>query len=243
MEKNIMKKAGLCLLLSAAILTALYFLFRITVLNTVGLTQVYIASKDIPPRTRITPEYLTEISVPKAYIQDYAFASKEDIIGKYTEIQGMIPAGSLFYKRMLYDEEDLPDAPLTQLKEGETAYTMETDLANIGSVTAGMRVDVQVSVSQKDSYLSGCLLENVRVIAVKDHKGLSLDDPESTGIPYFTELAVKREYIDLLKTAELAGKLSLYASNAPYDTESETVLKEGDITDYLRSIRKKAENN
>jgi hypothetical protein len=31
--------------------------------------------------------------------------SKEDILGKYTEIQGMIPAGSVFYKHMLYAEE------------------------------------------------------------------------------------------------------------------------------------------
>ena len=236
MEKSVLKTGGLCVLLAAAILTALYFLFRIMVAHTVGLTAVYIASKDIPPRTKITQEYLTEISVPRAYIQDYAYVSKDDIIGKYTEIQGMIPAGSLFYKRMLFNEGDLPDGPVTQLEEGETVYTMETDLTNTGSVTAGMRVDIQVSVSLKDSYLSGCLLENVRVIAVKDHKGLSLDDPESTGMPYFTELAVPREYIDMLKTAELAGKLSLYASNAAYDTGSKTVLKEGEITEYLRGI-------
>ena len=236
MEKDVIKKAGICIVLSALILALLYVLFRITVSFTVGLTSVYIAACDIPPRTKITEDYMQEISVPKAYVQEYAYISEGDILGKYTQIYGMIPAGSLFYKSMLYNEEDLPDRPITQLKEGETAYTLETDLAGIGSITAGMYVDVHFSASRKDSYLSGSLLENVRVISVKDHKGLSLDDPQSTGIPYFAELAVKREYVDLLTTAKLAGTLSLFASSAPYDTEAETILAEGEVTEYLRRI-------
>ena len=86
--------------------------------QTLKLTKTYIAARDIPPRTRISEEDLIEAEIAGDYLLDQAVCDKDQIIGKYTEIQGMIPAGSVFYRSMLKDLKDLPDYPTAQLRKG-----------------------------------------------------------------------------------------------------------------------------
>ncbi len=218
-----------------------YVTARLFYFKQLNLQKTYIASRNIPPRTKITANDLIEMEVAADYVLPYAYISKEDIIGKYTDIQGMIPAGSVFYKTMLKEENELPDHAILQLKEGQTAYVLETDITKLGSITAGQRVDVHVSVARKDEApLNGILLENVRVISIKDHKGLSLDDPEGTGVPYFVELAVKKEQLDILTLADTIGEIRLFSANDPYNTSAEAEFaNDSVIITYLQNLEKK----
>jgi Flp pilus assembly protein CpaB len=204
-----------------------YILSRIYASHLTGLQTTYIAAADIPPRTCISEADLVEVEIPGKYIIPYALNEKEKIIGRYTDIQGMIPAGSPFYESMVKDEEDLPDHPVLQLKKGQTAFTMETDMAKLGSIIAGQRVDIHVSIAERDQApVSGVLVENARVIAIRDHKGLDVNDPEGTGIPYFTEVAVDRKDLEWLTLAQSFGELRLFTSDDPYDTSQEGKLAE-----------------
>ena len=193
---------------------------------TMDLVQAYVASHDIPPRTRVTASDLTVIRIPSAYLAPGTYRQKEEILGKYTEIQGMIPAGSAFYLGMLYEEKDLPDYPAAQLKQGQAAYTAEIDYAKLGGpIIAGQRVDIYVSVEKRDELpVTDILFEGVRVLSVKDFKGLEIDDPNSTGTPYFVILAINKEDVNTLSVAEKVGDIRMIASSNTYNTEEEAVL-------------------
>lgn len=216
---------------------------RIYADRSMNLVKTVVASRDILPRTRITADDLTEIEVPGSYLMD-AYTSADEVIGMYTEIQGMIPAGSPIYRSMVFDSDDLPDQPVLQLEEGQTVYSLETDLSDAGVLTAGQRVDVHVSVEREYGVpVTGILLNHVRVIAVKDHKGLSLDDEESTGIPFLVLLAVNRMDIDLLSIAEMTGEIRIYASSDAYENDLEGERADTSaVLSYLIELMSSSEN-
>lgn len=226
MKQELWKKALICITSIVVILGLLYLGFFLRIDSVIDLQTTYVASHNIPPRSRVMEEDIMEIQIPKAYLQNYTFNKKEDIIGKYTDIQGKIPAGSCFYEGMLIKEDELPDYPSSQLRGGQAAYTLETDLARIGgSVIAGQRVDLHVSIDRRGlSPITGYLFENVRLIAIKDHKGLDLEDENSTGIPYLAILAINQEDVPILTLAEQLGEIRLFSSSATYDSTKEAML-------------------
>ncbi len=237
-DNPVMVKAALCLAGAAAILAANYLLFQIYVARYLSLQTVWAAARDIPPRTKITETDLIEIRMPEGYVPDHICTEKNEIIGRYTEIQGMIPAGSPFYRSMLYREEELPDRPAMQLKEGQTSFVMNTDVSRLGSLTAGMRADIYVTIARRgENPLSGCLFRNVRILSVRDHKGADLRDSGSTGIPYMIEAAVSSRDIPLLTLAETAGEIRMFPTSASYQTDAEAELvADSEVTEYLQEL-------
>ncbi len=216
------------LFVSALILLLWASALRINVNMKLDLRTAYVASHTILPRTQIRDSDITELKIPASYLQDRTLNDKAEIIGRYTDIQGMIPAGSPFYREMLKDESELPDSPYLQLKEGQSAYTMKTDLARLGgTLSPGQRVDIYATFEiNREKPVTGCLLENVRIIAIKDHRGLDLDDPESTGTVDMVILAVNDEDIRMLATSEKIGEVRLFATNRSYSTDLEAVRPE-----------------
>ena len=227
----------LCIsLVSAAILLVIAVGFHVRLKSQLDLKKTYIASKDIKPRTKITEADLIEISVPSSYLQDYTYVEKEDIIGKYTEIQGMIPAGSPFYKSMLFDEKDLPDNPFTQLNKGQAAYSINVDVSKLGGVLkSGQRVDIHYTFILKDeTNVTGCLIQNARILSIKDHKGIDIEDEESTGTPFLAILAVDEKDVSLLSLADSMGEVKLITSSSTYDVENEaTLVQDSQVYAYL----------
>ncbi len=245
MKKVIILKSAMAVILSIVLIWLMIAAINLRSVQLLHLKPTWIASHDIPPRTRISEEDLMEVQIPAAYMLDYTLSDKKDILGKYTDIQGKIPAGSAFYKDMLIKEEDLPDYPSAQLREGQSAYTLETDLAKLGGVVVpGQRTDIYASFNTRDgSTVSGCIIENARIIAVKDHKGLDLDDPESSGTPYLAILAVNREDLPILSAAETAGNVRLIASSGTYDSGTEAELVENtDVLAYIKAITNREES-
>ena len=211
-----------------ALVSSLIFLvwnaaIRIDVNRKLDLTVTYVAAHTLKPRTLITENDICELRIPSSYLQDRTLTKKEEIIGKYTEIQGMIPAGSPFYREMLKDVSELPDSPYLQLKKGQSAYTIKTDLAKLGgTLAAGQRVDIHATFEvNHERPVTGCLIENARIIAIKDYRGLDIDDPESTGTVDMVIIAVNDEDIELLTLSEKIGEVRLFASNRTYSTDHE----------------------
>ena len=192
------------------------------------LVKTYVASHDIPPRTKIREEDMLEIVLPESYLGTYAERDRQSIVGKWTDIEGMIPAGSFFYRRMLKAEENLPDAPIARLKEGQSAYTMQVDLNRIGGGTVvGMRVDIYGTISGKDGHpIAGPLISNVRVLSVRDHQGMEISDPDSSGLPYIAVVAVKDADVPILAAVEQAGELWFVSSSRSYSGQSEAILEQ-----------------
>ena len=223
----------LCLWIAGNILVFRYFLAK-----TINLKTTYIAKRDISPRSQIQTEDLTMIQVPEKYMQSYTWNEKADIVGKYTSIQGMIPKGSLFYKDMLYSEKEVRDLAITKLQEGMTIFTLETNVSALGSIEEGMYADIHVSISQKkDIPITGILIRHAEVISIKDHKGLSLKDEQSSKVPYFIELGINQSDIDYLSLASSLGEVRLFPSKNSYQPDKSTLELDSKVTEYLKILQ------
>ena len=223
----------LCLWIAGNILVFRYFLAK-----TINLKTTYIAKRDIPPRSEIQTEDLTMIQVPEKYMQSYTWNEKADIVGKYTSIQGMIPKGSLFYKDMLYNEKEVRDLAITKLQEGMTIFTLETNVSALGSIEEGMYADIHVSISQKkDIPITGILIRHAEVISIKDHKGLSLQDEQSSKVPYFIELGINQSDIDYLSLASSLGEVRLFPSKNSYQPDKSTLELDSKVTEFLKILQ------
>lgn len=244
MRKTIAAKAALALGLAVALLAMNFLLFQIYVSAKLDLKETYIASHNIMPRTKISEDDLTAVKIPGRYLQNLAYTDKADIIGKYTEIQGMIPAGSPFYESMLFDESEIPDHAAAQLRKNQVSFTLEVDVTSVSNMSAGQRADVFVTLNPRsDSPLTGCLLRNVRIIDIRDHRGISLTSNESSGVPCIAELAVNSAHLELLSMAKTAGTIQLYMSADSYNTENEAYLDENSpVTAYLINLIHPSQN-
>ena len=197
-----------------------------------------LSSKDDQSKNYIyRTEDLTIVQIPEKYMQAYTWNEKADIIGKYTSVQGMIPKGSMFYKDMLYNEKEVRDLAITKLQKGMTIFTLETNVSAIGSIEEGMYADIHVSISQKKEIpITGILIRHAEVISIKDHKGLSLKDEQSTKIPYFVELGINQSDIDYLSLASSLGEIRLFPSQDSYKPDKSTLEQDSKVTEYLKSL-------
>ena len=231
------KRTGIIVVILCLCVIANVIAFRYYLAKTINLKTTYIAKHNIPPRTQIKTEDLTMIQIPEKYMQAYTWNEKADIIGKYTSIQGMIPKGSMFYKDMLYNEKEVRDLAITKLQEGMTIFTLETNVSSLGSVEEGMYADIHVSISQKKEIpITGILIRHAEVISIKDHKGLSLKDEQSTKVPYFIELGINQTDIDYLSLASSLGEIRLFPSVDSYKPDKSTLEQDSKVTEYINSL-------
>ena len=231
------KRTGIIVVILCLCVIGNVIAFRYYLAKTINLKTTYIAKHNIPPRTQIKTEDLTMIQIPEKYMQAYTWNEKADIIGKYTSIQGMIPKGSMFYKDMLYNEKEVRDLAITKLQEGMTIFTLETNVSSLGSIEEGMYADIHVSISQKKEIpITGILIRHAEVISIKDHKGLSLKDEQSTKVPYFIELGINQTDIDYLSLASLLGEIRLFPSVDSYKPDKSTLEQDSKVTEYINSL-------
>ena len=231
------KRTGIIVIILCLCVIGNVIAFRYYLAKTINLKTTYIAKHNIPPRTQIKTEDLAMIQIPEKYMQAYTWNEKADIIGKYTSIQGMIPKGSMFYKDMLYNEKEVRDLAITKLQEGMTIFTLETNVSSLGSIEEGMYADIHVSISQKKEIpITGIPIRHAEVISIKDHKGLSLKDEQSTKIPYFIELGINQTDIDYLSLASSLGEIRLFPSADSYKPDKSTLEQDSKVTEYINSL-------
>lgn len=213
------KKVGLIGLISLIVINVL--LFKIVLDKSVDTIEVPVASQRIDPRTQITEDMIEMIKVPAVMIQNDCAIEKKEVLKKFTEIEGIIPKGSLFYKSMLFDEKDLPDYPTLKLKEGQNVFSLKTDLlkSSGNTLTNNQRIDLYVTIHQKnENPITDSLLQSVRIINVMDRKGVDMTKSELK-VPSVINLAINKEYVSLLKKASEIGSLDLYATTFPQEEE------------------------
>lgn len=215
-----------------------YLLFNIVLTKKVDLVDVYVANKDIYPRSELTNEDIRVIKIPKAYLDDKTIQKKEDIIGKYTEILGYIPQGSMFFKGMLYEKSTLPDYPSLLLKESQVSFAIQSDVmkSSGNTLTVGQKVDLYVTIPRKDGPpIVDCLIKAIRITGIKDRNGLDVTHLKSTKIPYVVVIAVNDQEIEYLKIAAKIGTVDLYGVNATYQDDQECLFQiDSNVLKYLK---------
>lgn len=226
------------ILMSCVVLFVLFYfmLVNLCVDYKLNLVEVYVAARDINPRSKIREEDVASLKVPAIYVEDKAYKSKEEIINKYTDIQGKIPKGSLFYTSMLYDETELPDYPSTQLLDGQVAYSIAADMANVqlNTIVSGQRIDIYITLTKGlEIPVVDCLISNARVVSIRDNKGYDINHPKSNKTPYMMIVALSEESIEYMSKAEELGEIKIYASSKTYESNEAYINKNSILFDYL----------
>lgn len=198
--------------------------------------QVPYALQEIPPRTQVTEDMIGWKELPSSCVDDSFVLKVDEIVQRYSDIQGKIFAGSFFYKGMLKLEQDLPDQPSLMLKGNQSVYSLAVDLVSLSgnTILPGQMVDVHVTIDHSGTApVADCLLKGVRVLKVKDRMGKDMAESESS-IPAVILLAIDNSVISYLKIAEKIGEVEVMASSITYDRSQECILnQESAVLRYL----------
>lgn len=172
-----------------ACLVILYAGYTIRINKKTALVQVYYAKETIQPKTLITEDMVGQMDVPAAFIKGTYYKNYSDIVGKYSNYNTMIAAGSIFYSDLLVEESNLPDAILYDVNEGERVVSFPVDTVSTygNSIMPSNIVDVYVKLYDDNGKLVyGEFYENIEILGVKDSAGKNVfENTEETRTPAY----------------------------------------------------------
>lgn len=224
-----------------AILVIIYFGYSTTIKNAVTPVRVPVAAATIQPRTLITEEMVTTIDVAAKALQDTEVVRNRDaIIGKYSNVNSVIPKGSMFYSALLTTASELPDSAFVKVGKGEVPYnfpvTMATTYGN--SIYPGNKIDIYMKAENADGQVMvGKLVENIEVLAVKDSNGKHVfENTDEDRVPAFLIFGVKEEINILLRKASYMDNFSVELFPVPHGGKVDTTGSTQVSTEYLKDF-------
>lgn len=228
-----------------AIILILFFGYRYQIKKQVNpVSGVPIAAETIQPRTKITEDMVETISVAPIVLQKGSvILNKNNIVGKYSNYNTMIPKGSMFYNNTVVDESKLPDSAFIEVAKGEIPYNfpVTTDTTYGNSIFPGNYIDIYMKATRKDGKLMvGKLLENVKVLAVKDSSGRHVfENSDETRTPAYLIFGVSSEINILLRKASYMGEFSTELFPVPHgtsvDEEGATSVTSQTLKDFINA--------
>lgn len=187
-KKFLKNKNTVTILGVLACLVILYVGYTMRINSKTALVDVYYAKETIQPKTLITDDMIAKTSVPQSFILGTYYQNYNDIVGKYSNYNTIIAAGSLFYSDLLVEEENLPDAMFYDVNEGEriVSFPVTTESTYGNSIMPSNKVDIYVKYMDKDKVIYGEFFEKVEILAVKDTAGANVfESTEENRVPSF----------------------------------------------------------
>lgn len=187
-KKFLQNKNTVTILGVLACLLILYVGYTMRINQKTALVDVYYANQTIQPKTLITEEMVSKMSVPQSFIKGTYYRNYNDIIGKYSNYNTAIAEGSLFYSDLLVEEENLPDAMFYDVNEGERIVSFPVSLESTygNSIMPSNKVDIYVKLMDGDKVVYGEYFEKIEVLAVKDSAGNNVfESTEETRTPSY----------------------------------------------------------
>jgi len=226
------------------IVLILFFGYRYQINKAVSpVTNIPVAAIEIQPKTLITEDMIDYISVAPIVLQSNVIRSKGLVVGKYSNYNTLIPKGSLFYTGVVVDEEDLPDAAYVDLPEGEVPYnfpvTTSTTYGN--SIYPGNYIDIYMKSTNEDGVLMvGKLMENVKILAVRDSSGRNVfENSSETRTPSYLIFGLSEELHILLRKASYLSSYSVVLFPVPHgksaETEDITVVSSETLKNFINA--------
>ncbi len=227
-----------------AILVLLYIGYSTQINRAVRPVLVPVATQTIQPRTEITDDMIQMVKMPRSYIGSNAITSRVAVIGKYSNINSVIPAGSMFYTDTVITKDELPDAAFTKVKSGEVVYNFPVNMESTygNSIFPGNKIDIYMKVGNgtDEKIMIGKLIENIEVLAVKDSSGRAVF--ENTGearTPSMLIFGLSEQLNLLLKKASYMDTLGVELYPVPQggtvSTEGSTQVSTQQLVDYINA--------
>jgi pilus assembly protein CpaB len=255
MKKNVWKRRVISFITVVLLISTIVLYTNFKIKAEVNETQVIVTKVDIPPRTEITKDMLTTITVPMQGIPTNAFKAEKDIVGKWTVAGYGISSNSFIYEEKVVNKSELPDAGILALNEDEVAFPLlvdlETSLGNSiipnSSVDLYFRSLIDDEEDSKTKAMYGKLASQVRVVAVKDSDASNVFDPEGynqgkkqqntnsqqNSLAKIYIFAIPKELNDLINQAKLLGDIVPIATSESYKEDKDTTSEQNEIIKYV----------
>lgn len=216
-----------------AVITVLFIGYKIQVNRAVEpIPNIPVAAQTIQPRTKITNEMLDYIDMASTAVKENVYTSAGEVIGKYSNYNTIIPEGSMFFRESIVSEKDLPDSAFVEIPKGEIPYNFPVDIDSTygNSIFPDKYIDIYMKAEDETGKLMvGKLIENVKVLAVKDSEGNHVfENTTETRTPAFLIFSLNPEMNILLRKASymdtFAVELFPVPHGAKFDTKDQATL-------------------
>jgi len=241
-------------------LVVLYVGYNMRISSVANLIEMPVASVDIQPRTLITQELVQTVRVPGSLLKGSFYTTKNEIIGKYSNYNSMIAQGSLFYKALLINAEDMPSSLYKDVPEGHTVVNHPVDMYTTyaNSMEPDTYIDIYFKAVMEDDdnddstpppIMFGKFVENVKILGVKDSAGQNVfETSEEVREPAYIFYSVPTEIFELIRKAQyLSSEFGVNMTIAPNTielTEEDTVhATSEDIKDYIMDKSEMIDSN
>lgn len=226
------------------IIIILFVGYRMQIKRQVNPVPVPVATETIQPRTKITKDLIKYVDVAPIVLGDNVITSSAKIIGKYSNYNTVIPAGSMFYEESVIDEANLPDSSLINLEKGQVPYNFPVSVATTygNSMFPGNYVDIYMKAQNNDGVLMvGKLFENIKVLAVKDSSGRNVfENTSETRTPAYLIFGLSASNNILLRKASYMGSFSVELFPVPQGVnveaqEGETIVSSKTLEEFINA--------
>ena len=229
------------------ILILLYVGYSYQINKATHLVSIPVATQNIQPRTLISDEMIEMVQVPDITVSNNVIRSRSAIVGKYSNVNALIPEGSMFYNNTVIDARELPDAAFVDLKKGEIAFSFPVDINSTygNAIMPGNKIDIYMKYGNsnemsEEKVTIGKLINNVEVLAVKDSSGKAVfEDTENERIPSTMIFGLKEKTWLLLRKAQYLSDIGVELFPVPHSTvvstdgAAEVSVKE--LEDYINN--------
>ena len=236
-NKNVVTIIGV-----VVILILLYVGYSTQINQAVEPIQVPVATQTIQPRTEITDDMVQMVDMPNVSISDNVIRSKSQIVGQYSNVNSVIPEGSMFYTDTVISGDELPDAAFAKVKAGEVVYNFPVDMESTygNSIFPGNMIDIYMKVGDgtDERIMLGKLIENVEVLAVKDSSGGAVfENTSEERTPSMLIFGLNSNLYTILKKASYMESLGVELYPVPHGgevaQEGATQVSTQQLVDYI----------
>ncbi len=183
----------------------IFFGYNYRVNQAIQPVDIPYAKVSIQPRTKITEDMIGIAQVPPAMVKGKVIKNPNLIVGKWSNYNAYIPFGSMFYEDNIITESRLPDSAFINIRDGFTAFNLpvDVDLTYGNSMFPDNFIDIYLKALDPDGkVIYGKLVENVKILAVKDNSGEHVfENSEQTRRPSILLFAVPEDIHLLLRKA------------------------------------------
>ena len=223
------------------ILALLYWGYSSQIKTAVNPVTVPVAAQTIPPRTQIKAEYITTIEVSSIAVTTNVYRSANAVIGLYTNVNTVVPAGSMFYFEAVVDSNEFRDTIFDDLEEDEIPYlfNVNTETTYGNSIYPKSVVDIYMkAVDDGNKVIVGKLIEDVNVLAVRDSSGNDVfSDTSNIKDPSYLVFGVPDDIHILLRKAKYITTNSIELFPVPRGKSVSTEAGEIKVsTEYLKDF-------
>jgi len=234
LKKFLQNKNTVTLIGTVLILAILYVGYNWRIQQDVTPVKVPYAKVTIQPRTKITEDMVDYVEVLPSMVNSDTLKNVANIVGKWSNYNTLIPKGSLFYKTTVVSVDELPDAAFVNIPDGYIPFNLAVNVNTTygNSIFPNNYIDIYLKALDADGKpMVGKLIENVKVLAVKDKNGRHVfENSEEERTPSIIIFAVPEDIHLLLRNVmELSNIKTVSTELIPVPTTESYSAEPGAI--------------